>query len=163
MSSKNLIASSIVSLLFCGAVVAQTKPVPLPCAPARKGDTHPWTHNSEVLDSFPKDKSKRNIGAFRDKHRGYELQIYRDAKGVFGELLSPVLEADSPGSRLYDTSFDLKLGTLRFEAHFPFGDLQFTGVLRRRTIGGTVTQNGRSEKVILRRVRLPAEDPYISR
>lgn len=32
-----------------------------------------------------------------------------------------------------------------------------------RKVRGTVTQNGRTQTVILRRVELSAEDPYISR
>jgi hypothetical protein len=159
---RNLIISSIVSLFFCGVVFAQTKSGPLPCMKAKHGDTQPWNHNAAVLDSYPTDKSSRFLGVFRDKHRNYELEIYRDGDGVFGEFLSPVLEADSPNSRLYDAFFDPNLGTLRFEAHFPFGNLQFTGVLRGHVVRGTVTRNGRNETVILRRVKLPT-DPYISR
>jgi hypothetical protein len=131
--------------------------------PAQQGDTQPWIHNTAILGSYPGDKSKRHLGAFRDKGRNYELQIHRDTNGVFGELLSPVFEADSPVSRLYETFFDPKDGTLRFKARFPFGNLQFTGVLRGRVVRGTVTQNGRTQTVILRRVKLPSEDGYTSR
>lgn len=163
MLGRNLIAFSIVSLFFCGVVAAQTKPVPLPCVPAKQGDTRPWNHNTTILDSYSSDNSKRYIGAFRDKGRNYQLQIYRDLDGVFGELLSPLLEADSPNSRLYDTFFDPKVGTLRFEARFPSGILKFTGVLRSRVVRGTIMQNGRTQTVILRRVKLPVEDSYVSR
>lgn len=145
-------------------MLTQTKQVPLPCVRAKHGDSQPWVHNVEVLESIPADNPKpRYLGAFRDKHWDYQLELYRDSKGVFGELLSPVLDADSPDSRLYDAFFDPKLGALRFEAHFPHGDLQFSGTLRMRTVSGIVTRDGRRERVVLRRVKLPSEDSSTSR
>ncbi len=37
------------------------------------------------------------LGGFADANGDYELPLWRDSRGIFGELLHPVLEADSPG------------------------------------------------------------------
>ena len=79
--------------------------------------------------------------------------LYRDTKGFFGELHSPVLEADSPTSRLYNVAFDSKGGTLQFQARFRDGDILFSGSLRGPIVRGNVTRNGRTERVLLRRLR----------
>jgi hypothetical protein len=159
-----LIACVIVSSSCLMTAFTQTtaKRIPLPCVTSKRGDTHPWDHNAEVLSSYPPE-APRYLGSFRDKAWDYELQLYRDAKGLFGELLSPVLESDSPDSRLYDVVFDPKVGTLRFGARFRDGQLHFTGVLHNGVVRGTITRDSRSENVILRRVRISAEDPYTSR
>ena len=167
MMKNILILCSFILLLGCN-VFAQQLPqaTPLPCTPTKQGDTQPWVHNSKVLDSFPKDNPlPRLIGTFRDKNRSYMLDLYQNAKGIFGELSSPVLDADSPTSRLYDVAFDSRTGALQFSSRFRDGQLQFNGILRGRTIEATVTRNNRAEKVTLKRVRFFADDevPFTSR
>ncbi len=155
MMKSILILCSFILLLGCSVFAQQlSQATPLPCTRAKQGDTQPWVHNSKVLDSFPSENPlPRFIGAFRDKNWSYWLKLYQNAKGVFGELSSPVLDADSPTSRLYDATFDSRSGALQFSSHFRDGELQFTGVLRGRVIGATLIQNNRSEKVTLKRVR----------
>ncbi len=127
---------------------------PLPCTLPEEGDTQPWIHKSKVLESFPKDSPlPRFIGTFRDKNWNYMLDLYQDTKGVFGELSNPVLDADSPTSRLYDVAFDSRTSALQFSAKFWSGQLQFNGVLRGRMIEATVTQNNRTEKVTLKKLK----------
>ena len=46
----------------------------------------------------------------------FRLQLWRDAQGFFGELSSPVLDADSPTSRLYDVKWDPAAGRLELLA-----------------------------------------------
>lgn len=163
-----LIAYAVLLLLCvcCSPAFTQTtaSSTPLPCTPAKHGDTRPWIHEREVLSSYPPDVPPlRFVGAFRDRTWDYQLEIFLDAKGLFGELLSPVLEADSPDSRLYDIAFDPKAGSLRFGARFADGPLQFTGMLRRDMVRGTITRAGRKEHVVLRRIRKIDKHPYTSR
>ncbi len=134
------------------------------CTRAKQGDTRPWVHESEVLSSFPKDNPMpRFVGAFRDKARSYQLQLYRDATGIFGELSSPLLEADSPTSRLYDVYFDPGKATLRFRARFRYGELEFSGVLRSTVINGTFDGGTYTQAVVLRRVQHFDKYPWVSR
>ena len=136
----------------------------LQCTRAKQGDTQPWIHNSEVLSSFPKDNPMpRFVGAFRDKARLYQLELYSDATGVFGELSSPLLEADSPTSRLYDVYFDPGKATLRFRARFRYGELEFSGVLRSTVINGTFDGGTYTQAVVLRRVQHFDKYPWVSR
>ena len=149
MNSRFMIA--FISCLWSGICLAQT---PLPCTPPGRNDTHPWDYKLKVLSSFPWDSPHpRFFGAFRDKSLDYELVLYQDAKGFFGQLHSPVLEADSPTSRLYSVNFDPKRSALKFEARFRDGGLSFSGSLRGRIIRGVVTRNDRTERVSLRRLR----------
>jgi len=134
------------------------------CTRPKPGDTQPWVHDREVLSSFPKDHPMpRFVGAFRDKGREYQLELYRDATGIFGELSSPLLEADSPTSRLYDVYFDPGRGTLRFRARFRYGQLNFSGILRSTIIKGTVDGGSYTQTVVLRRVRHYDEYSFVSR
>ena len=160
MMRKNLIMCGFVLLLSYSALAQTT---PLPCTPAKQGDTQPWIHNSKVLDSFPKDNLlPRFVGEFRDKNWSYEIELYQDAQGVvFGEFSSPVLEADSPTSRLYDAVFDSRTGALQFNSRFRDRQLQFSGVLRGRVIEATIIQNNRREKVILKRVKSSNDDEVL--
>lgn len=166
---NTLIFCSLILLLGCNVLAQQPSQAnSLPCTPAKQGDTQPWVHNSKVLASFPKDNPlPRLIGTFRDKNRSYMLDLFQDAKGLFGELSSPVLDADSPTSRLYDIAFDSRTGTLQFSSRFQDGQLQFNGILRGRKIEATVTRNNRAEaeKATLKRVRFFAdgEVPFTSR
>lgn len=137
---------------------------PLACVPARNGDPEPWRWNSRVLDSFRPDTPKPEfVGTFRDDRSQYELSLWSDSKGVFGELRSPVLEADSPTSRLYDPHFDLKTGTMDFTVRFGDGERRFAGTLRSDLVTGTVQHAGRSEPVAWQRQRAdPADEDALN-
>lgn len=164
MMKNNLMLCSFILLLGCNVFAQQilAQATPLPCTPAKQGDTQPWDHNSKILSSFPRDNPlPRFIGTFRDKNQSYMLDLYQDAKGIFGELSSPVLDADSPTSRLYDVAFDSRTGALQFSSRFRDGQLQFSGVLRGRVIGATVIRNNHNEKVTLKRVRHSADDEVL--
>ena len=137
------------------AATAPQGPEPLACVPARSDDPEPWTWNSRILASFRSDTPRPEfVGAYGDDRSQYELSLWRDSKGVFGELRSPVLEADSPTSRLYDPHFDPKTGTVSFAVRFMDGERLFAGTLRSDTVTGTVQHAGRDEPVAWR--RLPA-------
>ena len=127
---------------------------PLACVPARGDDPEPWTWNSRILASFRPDTPKPEfVGAFGDDRSQYELSLWRDSKGVFGELRSPVLEADSPTSRLYDPHFDPKTGTVDFTVRFNDGERRFAGTLRSDSVTGIVQHAGHGEPVAWQRVR----------
>src|SRR5438045_3850638 len=97
------VAAACVALI--GAVPARAAE-PLACVPAAATDPSPWVHNQQVLDSFPSDvPPPLFLGRFGSS-RAHELHLWQDAAGLFGEWLSPVLDADSPTSRLYDVRFD---------------------------------------------------------
>ena len=128
---------------------------PLKCVPAAGNDPAPWTWNSRVLESFPVDTPRPvYAGGFSDDSAQYELSLYRDSKGVFGELRSPILEADSPTSRLYDIHFDPKTEALSFMARFEDGERRFAGTLRANSVTGTLQHGAHEETVEWR--RLPA-------
>ena len=135
------------------AAARAQSPAPLPCVPAPAGDFQPWVHNVRVLQSFPPDiPQPRFLGRFASANSQYELHIWRDTAGIFGELLSPVLDADSPSSRLYNLHFDAKSGTLSFTARFP-DTHAFDGHLRSSGVTGRIVRGDKSEAIILRRVR----------
>lgn len=155
MIRKPLILVVVISLLSLPALAqVSLRPAQLPCTKEGRDPSQPWVHNTKVLDSFPRDNSLPSfIGAFRDKDLDYQLILYQDTKGIFGELLRPVLDADSPTSRLYDATFDSRSGALRFSSKFRNGQLRFAGVLRGRKLQATVTQNNHDEKVALKRIK----------
>jgi hypothetical protein len=163
----------IVAFLFAmetrPAGVAAEQGAPLRCVPAARDDGAPWIWNSRILESFPPDApTPRFVGAFGDSGTEYELHLWRDAKGVFGQLLSPVLDADSLTSRLYKPHFDDRTGTLSFVAHFPDAERQFTGRLRPDSLTGTIVSAARTQTVVLRRLRETSvhgapHDSYTSR
>lgn len=127
---------------------------PLACVPARSDDPAPWTWNSRILASFRADTPKPEfVGAFGDDRSRHELHLWRDSKGVFGELRSPVLAADSPTSRLYDPRFEPKTGTVDFTARFKDGERRFAGTLRPDSVTGTLQHAGRGEPVTWQRLR----------
>ena len=124
---KYLILFVVVQMLSFSAAAQQAslQTNPLPCTTEKRDPSQPWVYNSKVLDSYPKDNPLlRFIGTFRDKNQSYMLDLYQDAKGIFGELSSPVLDADSPTSRLYDVAFDSRTSALQFGAKFRDGQLQ---------------------------------------
>lgn len=154
------------TIALCGVLASvRASAEPLPCVPAPPGHTQPWSHNSQVLSSFPADNPRPVfVGAFADPDRRYRLHLWRDAAGVFGELLSPVLEADSPTSRLYDATLVPKQNALGFAARFPSRPVSFEGKLDGRQLRGTMTEAGRQQRVTL--TKTPGEDYddlYVSR
>jgi hypothetical protein len=161
---KYLILFAIVQTLNLGAAAQQAalQTTPLPCTTEQRDPSRPWVHNSESIDSFPKDDPlPRFMGTFRDKDQNYMLDLYQDSKGIFGELSSPVLDADSPTSRLYDVTFDSRTGALHFSAKFRDGQLQFSGILRGRVIGAAITTDNRTEKATLNIKRYPAGERFL--
>ena len=127
---------------------------PLPCVPAPSGDSQPWVHNSRVLGSFPPDVPRPQfVGRFRESNSEHEVHIWRDSTGIFGEWLSPVLDADSPVSRLYDAQFNAKSRALSFTARFRESEQRFDGYIRGNVIRGTVMRSGKNEAVVLRASR----------
>jgi len=136
---------------------------PLPCTTEKRDPTQPWVHNAAVLSSFPKDKPlPRYIGAFRDRRRVYQIVLFEDGKGIFGELLSPVLDADSPTSRLYDAHYKKPSGVLDFSVKLRNQRLLFSGVFRGRVVRGTFVQNDRKEKVTLKRINWNDNDQELA-
>jgi hypothetical protein len=99
----------------------------------------------------------------------YELHIWQDSKGVFGELLHPVLDADSPSSRLLDVQFDPKSGALSFGVRFRNESEAYVGRLQGSRITGNVTRGGTTVKLVLRRVGAerthgaPSSNSWVSR
>ena len=123
------------------------------CVPAAGNDPAPWKWHSRILDSFPPDVPRPVwVGSFADAdHRYYQLDLWRDSKGVFGEFRNPVLEADSPTSRLYDVKFDPATGALEFRVRVPVEDTWFSGTLRRDSVAGILRYRDHAEMVEWRR------------
>jgi hypothetical protein len=151
-------------------------PEPLPCEQAPRGDPQPWVHRARVLSSFAADDpAPRFVGAFagHGKRGELELHLWRDARGIFGVLLSPVLDVDSPSGRLRDVQFDEKLGRFAFTARYEGMAFTFAGRLRRGTISGTFTGTYRNgtfpDEVTLRKLGTdeghgaPSDQSYTSR
>jgi hypothetical protein len=135
-----------------GAAAEQAEP--LSCVPAARTDNAPWIWRTRILQSFPPDTPRPQfVGGFGDSHSEYELHLWRDSKGMFGQLLSPVLEADSPTSRLYDPRFDTKTGAVSFTVRFTDGEWQFSGRLRSDSVTGAVVSAARTQRVVLRKLR----------
>jgi hypothetical protein len=134
---------------------------PLHCEPAPVGDSRPWIHTRRVLNSFRPDiPAPRFAGAFAGAGPSldYEIHLWRDSKGIFGELLSPVLDADSSSGQLLDVQFDGKSGRLTFTARVRGEEHKFAGRLRPRTMKGVFTYRGVDETIVLR--RLGAEEGH---
>lgn len=143
-----------VSMAFASMTTSAQTSEPLACVPADRTDSAPWVWNTRILQSFPPDNPKpRFVGAFRDRDFSYELHLWQDSKGLFGELLYPVLEVDSPTSRIHDATYDAGTKTLRFKTHFPDGDQDFSGRLEPQTVTGSVVHAARSVQVVLRKLK----------
>jgi hypothetical protein len=135
-----------------GAHTSQTLG-PLPCVPPPPGDSAPWVAAARILASFPPaTPAPAFVGVFADKDGKYELHLWRDATGLFGEILSPVLEADSPPSRLYDTRYDPGSGAATFSARFPDGEQRFELVLWAGEVSGKVDHAGAHSTVVLQKI-----------
>lgn len=144
-----------VILVFCVVSTtsfAQTPLSPLPCTLPEAKDIQPWVHNSAVLDSFPKVKSPPvSLGTFRDRNSQFILDLYRDGAGIFGEISSPVLDADSPTSQLYSARLEGKF--LYFESRVPSDQMSFAGMLVSGVIKGRAKIHGRHQKVTLKKTK----------
>jgi hypothetical protein len=155
---------------FAAADAPQTSQ-PLACVPADRHDPAPWTWNSRILSSFPPDRPKPEFaGAFGDDSSQHELHLWRDSNGIFGELLSPVLDADSPTSRLYAPRLEPRAGRLSFAVRFEDGERRFTGALRSDAVTGVLQRAARTETETVTWRKLPpdsvhgvADDFYTSR
>jgi len=122
------------------------------CVPAATADPAPWNWTSRVLNSFPPDvPGPAWAGSFGDAHHLYQLDLWRDSKGVFGEFRHPVLEADSPTSRLYDVQFNPASGALEFRVRVPIEDTWFSGTLRSDSVAGILRYGDVAEVVQWRR------------
>lgn len=158
----------LATVALAAAAAAQDARPPA-CVPAARDDPAPWIWNSHILAAFPPDTPKPEFaGAFGDGRSRHELHLWRDSRGVFGEFLSPVLDADSPTSRLYDPHIDPGTGAFEFTVRFKDGERRFTGAIRSDLIAGDLRHAGRSEPVTwarlhLSRVHGAAGDSYTSR
>lgn len=144
----------------------------IPCDPPPAGDSRPWEYRGHVLSLFPRaEPPPKFIGAFMGSlpDSEYELHVWQDSKGVFGELLHPVLDQDSPTSRLLDAQFDPKSGALSFGARFEKDNEAYVGRLQRSTITGNVTRGGTTAKLVFRRIGAarthgaPSSNSWVSR
>jgi hypothetical protein len=101
----------------------------LPCNPAPVSDPQRWVHRSAVLDSFPRDDpAPQWVGSFLDRGSYYWLTLWRDERGHFGMLASPVVDQDSPSAPIEDVKWDPHSRTLHFTSK-PSLNLQMSGVL----------------------------------
>ena len=72
---------------------------------------------------------------------------------MFGQWLSPVLDADSPTSRLYEPAFESNSGALSFTSRIPGAEARFVGQLRDGQVRGVLEKRaGRSERITLQMV-----------
>jgi hypothetical protein len=155
-------------LVLAGPAAAQVAG-PLPCVPPPATDRTPWVTRARILHSFPADSPlPRFVGGFGDSVAGYELHLWSDKQGLFGELLHPVLDADSPTSRLSAVAFDSSTGTLIFRARFGTDDRQFEGTLEADVVSGRFDRSAPGEVVTLKRlpperIHGAAEGSYTSR
>jgi hypothetical protein len=114
----------VVALLASGSVVAA-----LPCTPAAPDDPQPWVHEAAVLASFPQeDPAPQWVGSFLDRGSYYWLTLWRDERGHFGSLASPVVDQDSPSAPIEGVEWDAPTRTLRFTSK-PSINIEMTGVL----------------------------------
>ena len=148
------IAATMTTAMIGGAAAAVSAQSPdsLSCVRAAADDPQPWVHNARLLQAFKPDVPRPQfVGQFHDAGSNCELDIWRDAHGIFGQLLSPILDADSPTSRLYDVQLDAKSGALNFSIRFPEGPQRFDGQMRGDVIRGTMREARTSNAVVLRR------------
>ena len=81
----------------------------------------------------------------------FRLQLWHDAQGFFGELSSPVLDADSPTSRLYDVNWNPTLRRLEFVARPGGGTVRIVGVLSKLKFRLSQATPWSEEGLVLRR------------
>ena len=140
------------------------KIIPLPCDDSDADPSKPWVRRSEILDSFPPDNPlPKFIGTFRDEDWHYMIDLYRDSQGIFGEISSPVMEADSPTSRLYNVVYDSSTGSLQFRSSPSLGSIQFDGFLHSKSIKGKFTQYGDKKTVTLKKLGSDYDSSFTSR
>lgn len=149
------------------SIVRERQLEPLPCVRPPLSDGTPWETKSRTLRSFPADTPRpKHIGWFSDTRDTYRLSVWRDSKGIFGEMSYPVLDADSPTSRLYDAHFDEKSGALSFRAELGLGELFFSGTLSSNAIEGTLRDESFANDVVMFRLADDGNferDRYVSR
>lgn len=93
-------------------------------------DGQPWVHHSRVLESFPEViPAPAVVGSFQDRDGQFWLRLCRDEQGYFGELASPILEADSPTSRLRSLRWSAGTRELSFAAAPRGVEFQVDGIL----------------------------------
>jgi hypothetical protein len=99
-----------------------------------------------------------------DGQKLYGLTLWHDAIGFFGEFSSPILEADSPTSRLYDTQYTAATRTLTFRAKFADGERYVSGVISDIGFVGSVRVGSSREPLVLKRVKeVFGGNGYVSR
>ena len=102
----------------------------LPCVRADRLDGQPWVHHSRVLESFPEViPAPTVVGSFQDRDGQFWLRLWRDEQGYFGELASPILEADSPTSRLRNLRWSAETRELSFAAAPTGVEFRMDGIL----------------------------------
>ena len=144
----------IVLFLYPGILPAASESEVPSCIAPPLDDPAPWIWRARILASFPPDAPRpKFLGGFRDKNSQYELHLWRDTPGIFGQLLSPVLEADSPASRLYDAHFDGKTGAIGFMVRFDDGERRFMGRLDYNNVTITTEHAARGEKIVLQKLQ----------
>jgi hypothetical protein len=116
-------------LVVAAALASGSVGATLPCNPASANDPQPWAHRSAVLDSFPlENPAPQWVGSFLDQGSYYWLTLWRDERGYFGSLASPVVDQDSPSAAIEDVKWDPSSRTLQFTSK-PSIDIQMSGVL----------------------------------
>lgn len=155
---KSAASLSFVFLVLALGVLAPAFALePARCEAAAPSDNEPWIHSARILRAYPPAYPlPRFLGAFGDSSKTFELQLWLDRDGVFGELLHPLLDADSPSSRLYQASWNPKSGQVRFTARFPQAVIQFKGALTQKAFRGTASREGRTQAINLPKLK-PAE------
>lgn len=149
--------SFVFLVLALGVLAPAFAAEPARCEAAAPNDSEPWIHNARILSAYPPASPlPRFLGAFGNSAKTFELQLWQDRDGVFGQLLHPVLDADSPSSVLHQASWNPKTGQARFTALFPQAVIRFKGALTQKAFRGTASREGRTQAIDLRKLR-PAE------
>lgn len=147
--------------------VPKPRPVPaiaqVPCVPADPRDSEPWKHKGRVLDSIPPDfPAPVYIGEFTDARQSYSVSLWRDSKGIFGDMRL-VMDSDPPTSILYDPKIDNDSGAISFGARLFSQATTFDGHLRAGALRGRLKVFGKNETVTLARSKTDSEFPLKSR
>lgn len=101
----------------------------MPCSPAAPNDPQPWVYESSVLNSFRLEiPAPQYVGDFLDQGSYYWLTLWRDERGFFGSLASPVVDQDSPSAPIKNVQWVPITKVLRFTAS-PSVKVEMIGVL----------------------------------
>lgn len=82
----------------------------------------------------------------------YELHLWEDRRGIFGELLLPVFQPGSPRSRLHYVALNRRTGKFRFRTRLNGESIAFSGTRRRESISGLLVRAQRREQVIFHNI-----------